>query len=208
MTRRMTWSGIWWCLGASGSLALGGCISKLPLDDSPCPCPASAGFVCCSGGAASHCVRSQPGETVDQTCSGSLVDAGPNNDGTDGGQAPQLIDALPAEGGQDAAAVSPMLPGLVLGRCHRRSVDAAERLHAWPCGRAGARLLHQRPNQQDCLLGRPMGRHHPGAAQRRFRQCVGRGVPHLRATLRPDAADRVLGEALPALVLEALAILP
>jgi hypothetical protein len=92
--RRMIWSGMWRWLGLGVSLGLTACVSKLTLDGSPCPCPV-AGFVCCSSGAGQRCVRSLVGETGDQTCSRSNLDAGGMGDSGAGGAGPPAPDAMP-----------------------------------------------------------------------------------------------------------------
>lgn len=113
--RRMTWSEIWRWLGLGASLVLAACVSKLPLDNSPCPCP-TAGFVCCDNGAAAHCVHSLGGETADQTCSRSNVDAGGMGGHVDaggtGGDEPVNGDAL-----MIGTAIRPV-QGISIGRAH------------------------------------------------------------------------------------------
>jgi hypothetical protein len=62
-------------------LAAAGCADKLPLDNSPCPCPASLGYVCCDMGGVRSCVR--PNAAADTICEADGFDGG-----SDDGPAP------------------------------------------------------------------------------------------------------------------------
>jgi hypothetical protein len=97
-------------IGAS----LGGCASQVPLDNSPCPCPASLGYMCCGTGNAARCIRPAEG----QTCSGSgptidaSADVGPDDD------ARPLLDAQPAEVGTPDARTGSPINMIAVGAAH------------------------------------------------------------------------------------------
>jgi len=95
--------------------SLGGCTSAVPLDNSPCPCPSSLGYMCCGTGSAARCIRPAEG----QTCSGSgptidpsLKDTGAGND------AGPSVDAQPADvGDPDVRTLSP-ISSIAVGAAH------------------------------------------------------------------------------------------
>ena len=86
------------------SVGLGACTSQVPLDNSPCPCPASLGYSCCGSGSAARCIRVAAGET----CS----------------TGPELTDARPSDGGlgdagnPDLPTISSSIGGIAVGRAH------------------------------------------------------------------------------------------
>ena len=83
------------------------CSSQVPLDKSPCPCPASLGYICCGSGSAQSCVRAQTCDTA------PVVDSGP-----------WMPDAYPPPdaGPPDVPTVSSQFLTIAIGHAHACSV--------------------------------------------------------------------------------------
>ena len=102
-----------WLMIAMLGVGAGGCTSQLPLDNSPCPCPASLGYVCCDRAGTRSCIRPTAGESCS---SNPLADAGSDvvDQGVDAGSDTDVsVDAR-----NDAPGVKARWDSLAIGRAH------------------------------------------------------------------------------------------